>query len=342
MVAMKTVQLETPGKFRVIEESEPQRRAGEALVRIRSIGVCGTDIHAFHGRQPFFEYPRILGHELGVEILEIDDNDLGLEIGDKCSVEPYLNNPASPASLLGKSNCCEELEVLGVHVDGGMRRLLSLPIHKLHKANDLSFDQLALIETICIGAHGIERSQLSQDETILIFGSGPIGLGAIQSAQSVGAQVIVADINQDRLDFCRDTIKVSHTLKADELDFEDQLRTLCSGALPQVVLDATGNRQSMQRAFSLTAHGGRIVFLGLLMGDIAFDDPNFHRRELSLLASRNATPDTFRSVIDAVSTGSIDTNPWVTHHMELLDVPDRFEETIGQPGLIKAVIHVGE
>ncbi len=340
MSRMQTIQLETPGKFRVIEESVPQKGHGEALVGIRSIGVCGTDIHAFHGRQPFFEYPRILGHELGIEILEIDENDLGLKIGDKCSVEPYLNNPATPASRLGKSNCCEELEVLGVHIDGGMRPLLSLPIHKLHKANDLNFDQLALIETICIGAHGIERSQLTSDETILIFGSGPIGLGAIQSAQSVGARVIVADINQDRLDFCRYTIKVAHTLKADEADFEDQLRSLCNGDLPQVVLDATGNRQSMQRTFSLTAHGGRIVFLGLLMGEITFDDPNFHRRELSILASRNATPDTFKSVINAVSSGSIYTKPWVTHHMELLEVPEKFEETIKQPGLIKAVIHV--
>ena len=342
MYRMQTIQLETPRKFRVIEESEPRKGPGEALVSVRSIGVCGTDIHAFHGRQPFFEYPRVLGHELGVEILEIDENDYGLRVGDKCSVEPYLNNPATPASRLGKSNCCEELEVLGVHIDGGMRSLLSLPIHKLHKGNDLSFNQLALIETICIGAHGIERSQLSLDETILIIGSGPIGLGAIQSAQSAGARVIVADINQDRLDFCRDTIKVSHTLKADEANLEDQLRNLCGGALPQVVLDATGNRQSMQRTFSLTAHGGRIVFLGLLMGEIAFNDPNFHRRELSVLASRNATPDTFKSVIDAVSTGSIDTKPWVTHHVELLEVPEKFEETIGQPGLIKAVIHVGE
>ena len=341
MNRVQTIQLETPGKFRIIEESEPQKGPGEALVGVRSIGVCGTDIHAFHGRQPFFEYPRILGHELGIEILEINENDLGLKIGDKCSVEPYLNNPASPASGLGKSNCCEELEVLGVHIDGGMRPLLSLPIHKLHKANDLNFDQLALIETICIGARGIERSQLTPDETILIFGSGPIGLGAIQSAQSVGARVIVADINQDRLDFCRYIIKVAHTLKADEADLEDQLRSLCNGELPQVVLDATGNRQSMQRTFSLSAHGGRIVFLGLLMGGITFDDPNFHRRELSILASRNATPDTFKSVINAVSSGSIYTKPWVTHHMELPEVPEKFEETIKQPGLIKAMIHVG-
>ncbi len=338
---MKTIQLATPGAFASIEEPEPQRGDNEALVRVRRIGVCGTDIHAFHGRQPFFDYPRVLGHELGVEILEIDaDNAAGLQVGDRCSVEPYLNDNDSPASRIGKSNCCEQLEVLGVHTDGGMRPLLSLPVEKLHKANELTYDQLALIETICIGAHGIERSGLTANETILVLGSGPIGLGAIQFALSLGSRVIVADINEERLAFCRDTIKVHHTLKADAPDFESRLTELCDGALPQVVLDATGNRFSMQRTFSLTAHGGRIVFLGLLKGEIAFDDPNFHKRELTLMASRNATPDTFKKVIDAVKSGAIDTKPWMTHRLALEDVPDQFESTIAEPGLIKAIIEV--
>ncbi len=335
---MKTIQLQTPGAFQEIEEAEPVRNSGKALVRVHRIGVCGTDIHAYHGRQPFFDYPRILGHELGVEVLEVDDNEAGIQVGDKCSVEPYLNDSDSAASRIGKSNCCESLEVLGVHIDGGMRPLLALPIDKLHIANDLSYDQLALIETICIGAHGIERSQLTAEETILVLGSGPIGLGAIQFALAQGSRVIVADINEQRLAFCRDVIKVHHTLKADDPDFEAQLSELCGGGLPQVVLDATGNRFSMQRTFTLTAHGGRIVFLGLLKGDISFDDPNFHRRELTLLASRNATPDTFKKVIAAVKDGSLDTKPWITHRLSLDAVPIDFENTISQPGLIKAVI----
>lgn len=337
---MRTIQLETPGTFKEIEEQEPTRNEGEALVRIHRIGVCGTDIHAFHGRQPFFEYPRILGHELGAEIVEIDENELGLKIGDKCSIEPYLNNPDSAASRMGKSNCCENLEVLGVHIDGGMRPFITVPINKLHRANELSYEQLALIETICIGTHGIERSMLTKDETILILGSGPIGLGAIQFALSLGSRVIVADISEDRLAFCRDVIKVPHVLKADAPDFEEQLKGICDGGLPQVVLDATGNRFSMQRTFNLVAHGGRIVFVGLLMGEIAFDDPNLHRKELTLMASRNATPDTFKKVIAAVADESIDTEPWITHRIPIQDVPAKFEETISQPDLIKAIIEV--
>jgi len=337
---MKTIQLETPGRFNVIDEPEPVRKPGEALVRIHRIGVCGTDIHAFHGRQPFFDYPRILGHELGAEIIEIDDNDLGLKPGDKCSIEPYLNNPNSAASRMGKSNCCEDLKVLGVHIDGGMRPFITVPIRKLHRANELSFEQLALIETICIGTHGIERSMLAKDESILILGSGPIGLGAIQFALTLGSRVIVADISEERLAFCRDVIKVPHVLKADDPDFEDQLKGICDGNLPQVVLDATGNRFSMQRTFDLVASGGRIVFVGLLMGEISFDDPNLHRKELTLMASRNATPDTFKKVIAAVADGSIDTKPWITHRMAILDVPEQFEETASQPDLIKVIIEV--
>lgn len=335
---MKTIQLETPGAFREIEETAPTRQPGEALVRVRSIGVCGTDIHAYHGRQPFFEYPRILGHELGVEILEIDDNEQGLQVGDRCSVEPYMNDASSPASQSGKSNCCERLNVIGVHSDGGMRPFIAVPARKLHKANALSYEQLALIETICIGAHGIERSMLKDGENILIIGTGPIGLGAIQYAMSLGSRVIVADISDERLAFCRDVIKVAGALKADAPDFEDQLRAACGGNLPQVILDATGNQFSMQRTFSIAAHGGRIVFVGLFKGEIAFDDPNFHKRELTLMASRNATPDTFKKVIAAVESGAIDTKPWITHRLNLLDVPEKFEATIAEPSLIKAVI----
>ncbi len=335
---MKSIQLESPGNFKTIEEPTPERQAGEALVRVQSIGVCGTDIHAYHGRQPFFEYPRILGHELGVEILEIDDNDLGLQAGDHCSVEPYFNDKTSPASRAGKSNCCESLNVIGVHSDGGMRPLITVPINKLHKANQLSYEQLALIETICIGAHGIERSQLKDGETILVIGTGPIGLGAIQFAMTQNCRLIVADISEERLAFCRDVLNIEYTLKADAPDFEDDLRALCDGNLPQVVLDATGNRFSMQRTFSLAAHGGRIVFVGLLMGEISFDDPNFHKRELTLMASRNATPDTFQKVIAAVESGAIDTKPWITHRINLQDVPTQFESTIAQPNLIKAII----
>lgn len=336
---MKSIQLETPGKFREIEENEPIRQSGEALVRVQRIGVCGTDIHAFNGRQPFFEYPRILGHELGVEVVEVDpDNDFGIEAGDRCSIEPYMNDANSPASRSGKSNCCESLNVIGVHSDGGMRPFITVPTHKLHKSKSLSYDQLALIETLCIGAHGIERSLLKEGENALVIGTGPIGLGAIQYAMSLGNRVIVADISEERLAFCRDSIKVPHALKADEPDFEEQLRAACDGNLPHVVLDATGNRFSMQRTFELAAHGGRIVFVGLLMGDISFDDPNFHKRELTLMASRNATPDTFKKVIAAVESGAIDTKPWITHRMAIGEVPERFAATIAEPNLIKAII----
>ena len=139
---MKSIQLETPGRFKVIDELKPIRKLGEALVRIHRIGVCGTDIHAFHGRQPFFDYPRILGHELGAEIIEIDDNGLGLKPGDKCSIEPYFNNKCSSASRMGKSNCCEDLKVLGVHIDGGMRPYITVPIEKLSNDDQIFLESI--------------------------------------------------------------------------------------------------------------------------------------------------------------------------------------------------------
>jgi len=337
---MKQVRLEKPGTFAAREIPEPKRKDGEVLVRVRRIGICGRDIHAYHGRQPFFSYPRVLGHELGVEVLEASGGGDDLRPGDRCSVEPYLNCGTCPPCRAGKSNCCEALEVLGVHIDGGMQELLSLPPAKLHRANGLSFDQLALVETLGIGAHGVERAAVKAGEFVLVVGAGPIGLSAIPFALARGARVVVMDVDEQRLDFCRRQGGLAGTLNPHTDTLPDALRELGGGDLPAVILDATGNPASMQGAFGLVGHGGRLVFIGLYPGDITFNDPDFHRRELTLLASRNALPATFRGIIDLISSGKVDTRPWITERLELVEVPDRFEAVTGSPGQVKTVIRV--
>ncbi len=338
---MKTVTLEEPGRFGSREEEYPTCGANEALVRVHRVGVCGTDLHAFAGRQPFFEYPRVLGHELGVEIVEIgSENPKGLKVGDKCSVEPYLFDPQSPASQAGVTNACENMKVLGVHVDGGMRPYFTLPTDKLHKSSSLSFDQLALVETLCIGAHAVERANPRQGEHTLVIGAGPIGLGAMQFAKAEGAHVIAMDISNDRLAFCRKDLGIDASVNPLEGDSEEALRAICGGQLPTVIIDATGNKKSMENTFNLAGHGCRIVFLGLFIGEVNFDDPSFHRKELTLMASRNALPSTFEKVIAAVESGKVDTDPWITQRMKLEEVGDLFEGITKQEGQIKAMISI--
>jgi threonine dehydrogenase-like Zn-dependent dehydrogenase len=334
---MLQVTLLEPGRFSAGDAPEPGLSPGHALVRVHRIGVCGTDLHAFHGRQPFFKYPRILGHELGVEVIDPGDEPNGLCAGDRCAVEPYLNCGRCVACRAGKPNCCEHLQVLGVHVDGGMRPVFAVPSRKLHPSSRLSFDQLALVETLGIGAHAVERAAPTPRDFVLVAGAGPIGLSAIQFALASGATVAVSDVSERRLEFCRKALGVTHALAAGP-DLADRLRKVGGGDLPGIVIDATGNAASMAAAFDLPAHGGRIVFVGLFQGEVTFNDPNFHRRELKLLASRNALPGTFRDIISLVEAGRIDTGPWITHRFGLAETPVRFPEVAGDPTVIKAMI----
>jgi len=336
---MLHVVLEKPGKFIAEDRPEPASGPGLALVRVRRVGVCGTDLHAFAGNQPFFNYPRVLGHELGVEVVDPGDDPRGLKAGDKCSVEPYMNCGRCSACRRGKSNCCAELKVLGVHVDGGMTQLMRIPAHKLHPSSKLDFDQLALVETLVIGAHAVERASLVPDDFVLVIGAGPIGLSVIQFARASGAKVAVMDLSDSRLEFCRKHFKGLSTLKPGASAVEEL--AAIGGEQPTCVIDATGNPKSMMDSFTLPANGGRIVFVGLFQGDVTFNDPNFHRRELTVSSSRNALPGTFREVIRLVEEGIIDTRPWITHRLNLAELPEVFPRDIaGNPAVLKAMIEV--
>jgi 2-desacetyl-2-hydroxyethyl bacteriochlorophyllide A dehydrogenase len=336
---MRGIHLHHPGHFAAVDLPSPSAPGpGEAHVRTLRIGVCGTDLHAYRGRQPFFDYPRILGHELAVEVLALGADVDGLSIGDRCCVEPYLNCGTCIACRRGKTNCCATLRTLGVHVDGGMRDEFILPAHKLHVANDLPLDTLALIETLAIGAHAVDRAAIAPDETALIIGAGPIGLSALQFAKLAAREVIVLDISAERRTFAQRAMGAAHTVAAGA-DALEQVRALTHGDLPTLVFDATGNAQSMAGAFEFVAPGGRLVFVGLVQGEIAFSDPHLHRREITLLASRNALARDFTRIIGLTRAGAIDTSPWVTHRL----TPDALEAQfpallMPDSGVLKAIV----
>jgi 2-desacetyl-2-hydroxyethyl bacteriochlorophyllide A dehydrogenase len=336
---MKAIILQRPGELRAADTAAPGELApGWALVRVRRVGVCGTDWHAYHGRQPFFSYPRILGHELGVTVEAINDPRSDLKPGDRCAVEPYLNCGNCIACRNGKPNCCVDLKVMGVHVDGGMREQLAVPADKLHPSTKLSLDQLALVEPLGIGCHAVERAGIQKGEWVLVLGAGPIGLSVVPFAAAAGGRVIVADVSASRLAWCANMPGVSHSLNAGDADFGRMISEFTGGELPTAVFDATGNAQSMNRSFELVAHGGRIVFVGLVRGEVTFDDPNFHRRELTLLGSRNARPEDFSRLICLMERGEIDTASWITHragYEELINIFPRWAAP--DAGVFKAI-----
>lgn len=338
---MKTVVLDEPYSFRLAETEPPgEPGPGEALVRVLRVGICGTDLHAYQGNQPFFSYPRILGHELAVEVAALGASEQAheLSVGDRCAVEPYLNCGTCVACRRGRTNCCENLLTLGVHTDGGMREWFTVPIHKLHKANAVPPEQLALVEMLCIGAHAARRAATEPGEPALVVGAGPIGLGTMQYARALGAEVIAMDINPQRLAFCREDLGIAATVDARE-EPVTRLRALLGGELPTLVFDATGSAQAMMAAFDYVAHSGRIVYVGLVKGDITFNDPYFHSHELTLLATRNATGADFDWVIQTLADGQVSVAGWDTHHASPETLAEDFPSWIlPESGVIKAML----
>jgi 2-desacetyl-2-hydroxyethyl bacteriochlorophyllide A dehydrogenase len=340
---MQTMTLESPGKLVLSDTPLPAPpESGTALVRVRRVGICGTDLHAYQGRQPFFTYPRILGHELGVEVLAVGPGVTRVRPGDLCAVEPYLHCGACLPCRRGKINCCANLRVLGVHTDGGMREQIVVPAAKLHRSERLTPEQLALVETLAIGCHAVSRASPQPDEYCLIIGAGPIGLATLEFVRQAGARPIILERSPIRQAFCRDALGVADILTPSD-QLEAELRDHAGGDLPEVVFDATGSSASMSAAFGLVAPGGRLIFVGLTVDEIKFRHPTFHKVEGTLLCSRNSLPGDFIRIIDLIERGVLDTRPWISSRPYLAELPGMFPAlTRVETGVIKAVVRLDE
>jgi 2-desacetyl-2-hydroxyethyl bacteriochlorophyllide A dehydrogenase len=340
---MKTIRLERPGELARVDTADPLPPGmGEVRVRIRRVGICGTDYHAFRGRQPFFQYPRILGHELGVEIVDVGPDVETLNPGMHCTVEPYLVCGRCIACRAGRTNCCASLKCLGVHTDGGLRESIVVPAKNLHPSDRLTLDQLALVETLGIGSHAVDRVKPAANDAALVVGVGPIGLAVSQFAKLAGIEPIVLDGNTDRLAFARAAMGIENCIEAGDGDLE-RISQLTSGEMPSVVFDCTGNPASMERSFDLISQGGTLVLVGIVQADIKFRDPDFHRREATLLASRNSTAKDFRRIIGLIESGAIDTTPWITHRTSLDRLVDVFPTWLDPASrVVKGLVDVDE
>ncbi|MCD6009973.1 zinc-binding alcohol dehydrogenase family protein [Halomonas sp. IOP_31] len=336
---MQVVVCSQPHDMSLAERPPPECAAGEALVAIKRVGICGTDIHAFGGNQPYFVYPRILGHELCGDVIAVgDDRDAPL-LGESVYVMPYLHCGDCRPCRQGRTNCCQRLEVVGVHRDGGMAEFLSVPVEYLVSAPGLDAEQLALVECQAIGAHAVRRSQLGADELAVVVGAGPIGMGVLQVARSRGARVAMVDTNRQRLALCRDELGAHAVWHATEDDVAAEIEALNGGALADVVFDATGNPAAMNRGFDFAGHGGRYVLVSVVKADITFNDPDFHKKELTLLGSRNATREDFDTVTRLMASGELKTAPLITHRGPLAELPRLMPQWCDPAnGVIKAMV----
>lgn len=336
---MKALTCLQPGSFAYTEQPKPVPHDGEVLLKILRVGICGTDLHAYEGTQPFFSYPRVLGHELSGELVGGDIPN-GFQKGEIVTFIPYYSCGKCIACRAGKSNCCTNLAVCGVHIDGGMCEYYAVPNHLLLHGNGLSPEALALTEPLAIGAHGVWRTGVQPGEMVVVVGAGPIGLGVMEFAKIAGGKVIALDLNEDRLAFCSAQGLADFTVNVKENPME-QVREITSGDFAPAVIDATGSLKAVNAGIHYLAHGGRYVLVGLQKGDFSFSHPEFHKREASLISSRNATKRDFQQVLESLKSGSVNPEHYITHQLGFGELADSFPQLL-DPGnkVIKAMVKV--
>ncbi|ANW96033.1 alcohol dehydrogenase [Wenyingzhuangia fucanilytica] len=333
---MKYIVCEKPGEFLLKEKDAPIRKEGEALLQIKKVGICGTDLHAYSGNQAFFTYPRILGHELASEVLEIGENPQGIKAGDNVVVMPYVSCGTCVACSNGKTNCCTNIKVLGVHADGGMQEQITVRQDLLLPANNLTNDQMAIVEPLAIGAHAIRRADVKKGETVVVVGCGPIGIGMVKLAQIAGAKVIVLDVNDDRLKYTKEEIGADFVINVNDNPV-DRIAEITNGDMATAVFDATGFKGALEVGTDYMSHGGRYVLVGLSKGDLVFNHPKIHAKETTVMCSRNATKQDFEHVIKVLN--QFPTESFITHNVPFTKMIENFDSwTKPETGVIKATV----
>lgn len=334
---MKSILCAHPGQLIYEERNYPSLKEGSSIVRIKQVGICGTDLHAFNGVQPFFTYPRVLGHELAAEYVE--GNAMGFSNGDPLTILPYISCGKCFACMQGKTNCCTTLSVLGVHEDGGMCEFLSIPDKLLVHSSGLSLDQTALVEPLAIGAHAVARANIDVKDHILVIGAGPIGIGLLYFIHSLGVKAMIAETNSFRLNFCHRHFPTIQCIDFAAYNGFDKIKEFTHGNMPSVIFDATGNLESINQSLGYLSHAGKYILVGLQQGEIRVQHPEFHKREATLMTSRNATHADFQFVIDSMLNKRINPEEMITHRMLFDETVEKFPLLFAQKdALIKAMI----
>lgn len=323
-----------PGKFAFEQRpnvtSAPE---GWVLIDICAVGLCGTDYHILEGKHPFLQYPRVIGHELSGHVAMDAE---GWIAGDLVVINPYLACGECSACKRKKPNCCSNIEVLGVHRDGGLTPQLAVPSQNLISADGLSPIQAAMVEFLAIGAHAVQRSDLSEDDNVLVTGVGPIGIGVALFAQLKGANVSLLDLDAARLNMAMKTFG----FKAGFTNIDDAIAS-ADGDGFDVVFDASGHKGAIEAGFPAVAHGGSYVLVSVVKEDITFSDPEFHKREMRLIGSRNALASDFDWVMSAIKKGQIDTDALCSAVINREELDARFMDLASDRGdLIKVIVEL--
>ncbi len=338
---MRALVCDEPGRLHIADRPDPGKpEAGWALVAVGRVGICGTDYHIYGGKHPFLQYPRVMGHEVSGRVVEAGAG-VDLAPGTTVVINPYISCGTCGACRKGKPNCCTRIAVLGVHTDGAMCERVLVPAGNLYPAEGLTEEQAATVEFLAIGAHGVRRSGAAAGSSALVIGAGPIGLGTALFARIAGQSVTLLDMSEERLAFARDRLGFASTVVGGD-GVADRVAALTGGEGFDVVYDATGAAPSIEAAFAHVAHGGALVLLSVVRDTISFADPEFHKREMTLIGSRNAIKADFDHVMACLRDGRIDADTLITHRTTLAGAADDLPRWASEKtGLVKAMIAVG-
>ncbi|CAN7174139.1 zinc-binding alcohol dehydrogenase family protein [Pararhizobium sp. LjRoot235] len=337
---MKAAICPEPGRLELTDRPlPPAPPRGWARLSVSHVGICGTDYHIFEGKHPFLEYPRVMGHEISATVIASGEG-VSLTPGTAVIVNPYLSCGTCVACRKGKPNCCAAIKVLGVHADGAFCEEILVPEGNLYPAGDLSLEAAATVEFLAIGAHAVRRSLAPSGSRALVIGAGPIGLGTALFSRIAGHEVTLLDASPERLAMAADRLGFAHGILAGDGAL-DAVLAATGGDGFDVVFDATGFGGSMEKAFAFVAHGGCLVFVSVVKDDIRFSDPEFHKREMMLVGSRNATRQDFEHVAASIRAGHVPVEALITHRTTLDDVVSDLPRWAHEKaGLIKAVVKV--
>ena len=335
---MQAITVQEPGKLVLETRNKPElNNTTDVLVKVKAAGICGSDMHIYHGSNPFTVYPRVIGHEVAGEVEAVGEEVTELKVGDTVALEPISFCGDCYACRKGRQNVCDKLEVYGVHQDGGMREWMVAPSKKWHKLHpSISFESAALIEPLTIGAQATTRGGVESGDTVLIMGAGPTGLSCLLMAKQKGAKVFISDFNQSRLDYAQ-SIGADFVLNAGEQEVEDVIKQETNGEMVNVVIDAVGTAETFAQAVTLASVAGSIVALGFNETPSPIASLMITKKELTIVGSR-LQANKFQEIVEKVNQGELKPEEMISHRFHASEIHEAFELLEQQPNNVRKVV----
>jgi threonine dehydrogenase-like Zn-dependent dehydrogenase len=333
---MKALVLQKPGQASIEIVPEPVASDGDVLLKVRMVGLCGSDLNSFRGLNPLVSFPRIPGHEVSATIVPGHSGDSGLSVGMDVAIFPYTNCDECASCRRGRPNACQFNQTLGVQRDGALTEFVVMPRHKLYPAR-LTPKELCLVEPLTVGFHAIARGRVTAKDTVAILGCGGVGLGAIAASSCRGARTICIDVDDDKLELAR-AAGGAHTINSLRESLHARLQELTEGRGPDVLVEAVGTAATFRVAVEEVSFTGRVVYIGYAKEPVSYETRLFVQKELDVLGSRNAQPEDFQAVIRLLQARKFPVELAVSLVVSLEEAPHALRSWSENPSRFKKIM----